>query len=81
MLGAFLYHLVSGAKVPDFNVPLPLLLAGGFIVGLGTKMGSGCTSGHGICGIGRFSMRSIIATVTFMTFGFITVFVRLHGGL
>lgn len=80
-LGAFTFHTLTGAPIPAFDVPLPLILAGGFMVGLGTKLGSGCTSGHGICGIGRLSMRSIIATCTFMAFGFITVFVRLHGGL
>jgi uncharacterized membrane protein YedE/YeeE len=81
LLGAFGYHFISGNPVPTFDVSLPLIITGGFIVGLGTKMGSGCTSGHGICGIGRLSVRSIIATCTFMLFGFITVFVRLHGGL
>ena len=80
VLGAFLFHLGSGSPIPDFDVPMPLLLTGGFIVGLGTKLGSGCTSGHGICGIGLLSVRSIIATCTFMLFGFITVYIRLHGG-
>lgn len=47
---------------------------GGLLVGLGTKLGSGCTSGHGICGIGRLSIRSIVATVTFMVTAIITVF-------
>ena len=61
---------------PDF--PLILLLAGSFIVGFGTRMGGGCTSGHGICGIGRLSMRSIIATMTFMTSGIITVYIIRH---
>ena len=79
--GAWSMHLISGIPVPAFDVPLPLLLAGGFIVGVGTKLGSGCTSGHGICGIGRLSVRSIIATVTFMSFGIGTVYLRLHGGV
>jgi hypothetical protein len=57
------------------------MLAGGFIVGVGTKLGSGCTSGHGICGIGRLSVRSIIATCTFLLLGFITVYLRLHGSV
>ena len=80
VLGAFLFHVNSDHPIPAFDVPMPLLLAGGFIVGVGTKLGSGCTSGHGICGIGRLSLRSIIATCTFMLFGFITVYTRLHGG-
>lgn len=50
----------------------------GLIVGYGTRMGSGCTSGHGVCGIARLSPRSIIATITFMTFGALTVFVIRH---
>lgn len=78
VIGAYLYHSISGQAIPAFDVPLPLLLAAGFIVGFGTKLGSGCTSGHGICGIGRLSMRSVVATATFMTFGFITVYVMRH---
>ena len=81
ILGTFLFHLTSGHPIPAFKEPLPLILAGGFIVGVGTKLGSGCTSGHGICGIGRLSVRSIIATCTFMLLGFITVYLRLHGGV
>ena len=53
------------------------MAAAGLIVGYGTRMGSGCTSGHGVCGIARLSTRSILATVTFMAFGVITVFVTL----
>ena len=53
---------------------IPLIIAGGLLVGLGTKIGRGCTSGHGICGISRFSMRSILATIIFMIFAMITVF-------
>jgi len=81
IFGSLLFHFSSGQPIPTFEVPLPLILAGGFIVGVGTKMGSGCTSGHGICGIGRLSIRSIIATCTFMLFGFVTVYLRLHGGI
>ena len=54
-----------------------LAIAGG-LVGFGTVMGSGCTSGHGVCGIARLSRRSIVATLTFMAFGAITVFVVRH---
>ena len=53
---------------------IPLIIVGGLLVGLGTKIGRGCTSGHGICGISRFSMRSIIATIIFMIFAMITVY-------
>lgn len=51
------------------------LAAAGLLVGFGTKMGSGCTSGHGVCGIGRLSPRGIVATLTFMAFGVLTVFI------
>lgn len=54
------------------------MIAAGLIVGFGTRMSSGCTSGHGVCGIGRLSQRSIVATCTFMTAGFVTVFVLRH---
>lgn len=54
------------------------LIAAGLIVGFGTRMGSGCTSGHGVCGIGRLSARSVVATATFMATGFVTVFVLRH---
>lgn len=69
---------------PDFHPrPIPWLIAGGLLVGIGTRLGSGCTSGHGICGIGRLSARSVTATMTFTIFGGLTVLVinRLLGGL
>ena len=53
---------------------IPLFIVGGLLVGAGTKIGRGCTSGHGICGISRFSMRSILATIIFMILAMITVF-------
>ena len=53
---------------------IPLIIVGGLLVGVGTKIGRGCTSGHGICGISRFSMRSILATIIFMIFAMFTVF-------
>ena len=80
-VGALLFHSLSGTPVPAFDVPLPMIIAGGFLVGLGTRLGSGCTSGHGICGLGRLSARSIVAVSTFMLFAFLTVFLRLHGGI
>ena len=51
----------------------PSIIFGGLLVGVGTRVSGGCTSGHGICGIGRFSLRSIIATITFISTGIITV--------
>lgn len=55
-----------------------LLIAGGLLVGLGTVIGNGCTSGHGVCGLSRFSVRSMIAVCTFMFSAFLTVFVLRH---
>jgi len=54
------------------------LLCAGFIVGIGTRYASGCTSGHGVCGISRGSVRSLVATLTFMATGFLTVYIKLH---
>jgi uncharacterized membrane protein YedE/YeeE len=56
----------------------PLLIFGGLLVGFGTRLGNGCTSGHGVCGMARLSRRSIAATVTFMAAGIATVFVMRH---
>ena len=71
-LGAFIVASLSGGIEAHFAGPLPLAIAG-FIVGVGTRMGSGCTSGHGVCGVSRLSQRSIVATVTFMIAGIATV--------
>ena len=68
--------LLIGGVVP-FAVPVPLwaMIVGGLIVGVGVTMGSGCTSGHGVCGMARFSGRSIVATITFMLTTGLTVYV------
>ena len=80
-LGALILSLLSGA-VPARFPALGLLLIAGLIVGFGTRMGSGCTSGHGVCGVSRLSLRSVLATGLFMASGFITVAaLRLAGGL
>jgi uncharacterized protein len=72
-------YVMAGGVVP-FASPTPtaLLIIGGVIVGFGVKLGSGCTSGHGICGIARLSLRSIVATCLFMMSTFGTVFVIRH---
>lgn len=77
--GPAVFWLVTGA-MPEITVPvsMPMLLIGGFIVGLGVTFGSGCTSGHGVCGMARLSPRSIAATITFMIATAITVFVVRH---
>lgn len=74
-----LVYLLFGNEVP-FAVPVSpaMLVAGGLIVGIGVTFGAGCTSGHGVCGIARFSPRSIVATVVFMVAAFATVFVIRH---
>jgi len=79
VVGPVLVQLVRGAPIAvQIQASLPLLLAAGFIVGLSTRLGSGCTSGHGVCGLGRLSSRSIIATGTFLATAGITVFVTRH---
>jgi len=62
----------------SFPATAPMTVLAGFIVGVGSTLGSGCTSGHGICGLARFSMRSIVATVTFIATGAATVFIVRH---
>jgi uncharacterized membrane protein YedE/YeeE len=75
--GAWLW-LAPPAFVPRSGFPLPLVLLAGVLVGFGTAQGGGCTSGHGVCGISRLSVRSIAATLTFMIAGMISVFVVRH---
>jgi len=75
VLGPLVYIFFSKNDVVfKMTSSIPLIIAGGLLVGLGTKIGRGCTSGHGICGISRFSKRSIFATIIFMIFAMITVY-------
>ncbi len=79
VLGAALFNqLVPNFFVQRQNFPILLLAISGLLVGFGTSMGSGCTSGHSICGIARLSKRSILATLTFMASGMVTVFIIRH---
>jgi uncharacterized membrane protein YedE/YeeE len=80
LLGAPLAWLAVAAA-PRLHVAatLPVLVAAGLLVGIGTRLGSGCTSGHGVCGISRGSRRSLAATALFMAAGFAVVFVVRHG--
>lgn len=84
VLGPLLYHTLSATPYPAAS-PLQWWHAviGGLLVGFGVKLGAGCTSGHGVCGIGRLSSRSLIATMTFMATGIVTVYITRHllGGL
>ena len=84
ILGGFIYQWISGSSTTGLFkgiehiqavVSTPLLLIGGLLVGVGTTIGTGCTSGHGICGLARRSPRSLVATLTFMASGFVTVFI------
>lgn len=80
LLGLLLGPLCVGLLRPDlmqaeFPVTGPLLIIGGVCVGLGTQLGNGCTSGHGVCGNARLSIRSLLATLTFMATGVITVII------
>ena len=73
----FIYQLFVEPEIVIKSSPIGLIIAG-ILVGFGTRLGSGCTSGHGICGMSRLSVRSIVATVTFMLAGIVTVFVIRH---
>ena len=77
ILGPLIYTFILGGEINILiSNSLPLLTVGGILVGFGTKLSSGCTSGHGISGISRFSLRSIIATITFMIVGILTVLIK-----
>ena len=76
ILGPTIYQVVTKSIIPfSITTSIPVIILGGIFVGVGTKIGSGCTSGHGICGISRFSIRSIVATLVFLTTGVLTVLV------
>jgi uncharacterized membrane protein YedE/YeeE len=75
VLGTLGYLVVSGAQAParqDF--PIPLLLLAGFLTGFGTARANGCTSGHGVCGLARLSVRSLVAVLTFLTAAIVTTY-------
>jgi uncharacterized membrane protein YedE/YeeE len=77
-LGAWMSAALMRAPEIGLTSSLPLLLTGGLLVGFGTRLGGGCTSGHGVCGIARLSPRSLAATGTFMAVAVVTVFVTRH---
>jgi uncharacterized membrane protein YedE/YeeE len=72
------YALFGGAPAPRGGFPVWLLGLGGILVGFGTALGSGCTSGHGVCGLGRLSLRSLVATLVFLLTAIATTFVVRH---
>ena len=77
ILTPFIYGLFAQPEIELNASPLMMIVAG-LLVGFGTRLGSGCTSGHGICGISRMSKRSIVATMTFMFAGFVAVYIIRH---
>jgi len=77
--GSLLYHFISGAPYPQApDTSLPLLILAGLLVGYGTSLGNGCTSGHGISGLSRLSPRSLVATLTFMASAIVTLYIFKH---
>ena len=82
VIGPLIYFYISNGPV-NFKIKdsLLLIIVGGFLVGLGTRIGGGCTSGHGICGISRISIRSMVATVIFIFTGMLTVFTLQQFGI
>ena len=79
-LGALLIAQTVGAVNVSFPASIWPLIIGGLLVGYGTRLGSGCTSGHGVCGLSRLAPRSILATAMFMASGFVTVGILRAGG-
>jgi uncharacterized membrane protein YedE/YeeE len=75
VLGAGSYVTFFGLTFESPQRELPMLLAAGFLVGFGTRLGNGCTSGHGVCGIARFSIRSLVATGVFLVTAIATVWI------
>ncbi|URQ96991.1 YeeE/YedE thiosulfate transporter family protein [Vibrio sp. SCSIO 43097] len=71
--GVFAVYVLGGHVPEQYSGSVVLVIVAGLVVGVGTRIGNGCTSGHGICGIGRFSIRSVVATCTFMATAMLTV--------
>ena len=79
LVGApLVYGLFAVLPTPQIDADSAALVAAGLLVGIGTRYGSGCTSGHGVCGVSRLSPRSLVATACFMSAGFATVFITRH---
>ena len=79
LLAPLLWQVFAALPVIEFQGGWLSLLLAGLLVGVGTRYGAGCTSGHGVCGISRLSPRSLVATLAFMASGFATVYVLRHG--
>ncbi|MCK8515202.1 YeeE/YedE family protein [Methylonatrum kenyense] len=78
IVAPLVWTLAAGAPTIQVDAGYPTLILAGLLVGFFTRMGAGCTSGHGVCGLSRLSPRSLVATLSFMATGFATVFVLRH---
>jgi len=78
LLGTFVSTLMAGGGLVQVETSLPVLVGAGLLVGFGTRLGSGCTSGHGLCGLSRLSRRSVAATLVFFGVAMFTVFLVRH---
>ena len=78
LVSPILYAMIATLPPIDIESGYPVIVIAGLLVGIGTRYGAGCTSGHGVCGISRFSLRSVVATAVFMLAGFATVYVVRH---
>ena len=81
MLGPALMLLTGWVSPPTVDIGWGYIILGGLLVGMGTKIGCGCTSGHGVCGIGRLSVRSFVAVAVFMSAGVMTLLLMRLGGV
>ncbi|MDV3350222.1 YeeE/YedE family protein [Leptothoe sp. ISB3NOV94-8A] len=80
LLGGILYEYgLAPEPTPTPSLTAGTMILGGFLVGFGTRLGNGCTSGHGVCGLGRLSLRSLVAVLTFLTTAMLTVWLTRHG--
>lgn len=78
MAAPLVYALIATPAAPQIDADFGTLIVAGLLVGVGTRYGSGCTSGHGVCGVSRLSPRSLVATACFMAAGFVTVWLIRH---
>lgn len=76
--GVVMFQLQPELFPTKFESSVPMTLGAGLLVGFGTRLGSGCTSGHGVCGLSRFSPRSLVSTLTFIATGAVVVFIMRH---
>lgn len=79
VLSPLLYALLAPLPQTEIMASTPWLIVSGLLVGFGTRLGSGCTSGHGVCGLSRLSLRSLVATLTFMAVAMLVVWLVRHG--